>query len=59
VVAHAIVLKMIMSHFENLPLERLFDERILQPTSLSIVEVNQQEIRIIQYGTTEHYSVVI
>lgn len=59
VVAHAIVLKMIMSYFEKLPLERLFDERILQPTSLSIVEVNQAEIQIIKYGDTEHYSIVI
>lgn len=59
IVAHAIALKSIMSYFENLPLERLFDERILQPTSLSVVEVEQGIFRVIQYGDTEHYRLTV
>lgn len=56
VVAHALVVKILMSYFENTPLERLFDERIIQQTSLSIVEVKNNEFNIIKYGDTEHYS---
>ena len=55
VVAHALALKVILSYFENTPLDKLFDNRILQPTSLSVVEVNNNEFQIIKYGSTEHY----
>jgi len=59
VVAHALVLKFLLSYFENTPLEKLFDDRIIQPTSLSIVEINNNEFQIIKYGDTEHYNVKI
>ena len=59
VVAHALVLKFILSYFEDTPLEKLFDDRIIHPTSLSIVEINDNEFQIIKYGDTEHYNVKI
>jgi len=59
VVAHALVLKFILSYFENTPLEKLFDDRIIHPTSLSIVEFNNDNFQIIKYGDTEHYNVKI
>ena len=59
VVAHALVLKFILSYFENTPLEKLFDDRIIQSTSLSVVELNDNKYEIIKYGDTEHYNIKI
>jgi len=59
VVAHALVLKFLLSYFENTPLEKLFDDRIIHPTSLSIVEVKNNNFEIVKYGDTEHYTVKI
>jgi phosphoserine phosphatase len=56
IVAHALVVKFIMSYFEDTPLEKLFDDRIIQQTSLSIVEINNNQFNILKYGDIEHYS---
>lgn len=55
IVAHAVVLKFLLNHFENIPLEKAFDERIIHPTSLSIVEITSSEHQILTYNDTEHY----
>lgn len=59
VVAHAVVIKMLMSHFENTPLEKLFDDRMIHPTSLSVVEVEKDEYNIIKYADTSHYNIQV
>jgi probable phosphoglycerate mutase len=57
IVAHALTVKAILSHFENLPLEKLLDDRIIHPTSLTIVEINQDKYEIIKYADTSHYDI--
>jgi probable phosphoglycerate mutase len=56
VVAHALVIKVLMSYFENIPLEKLFDDRIIHPTSLSVVEVERDEFTVVKYADTSHYN---
>lgn len=57
VVAHALVVKFIMSHFENIPLEKIFDDRIIQPASLCEIEIHGEHVRIVRYSDTEHYGI--
>ncbi|MDP4145827.1 MAG: histidine phosphatase family protein [Bacillota bacterium] len=57
IVAHALVVKFLMNHFENIPLEKAFDDRIINSTSLSIVEVKGNEYNIVKYNNTEHYEI--
>jgi probable phosphoglycerate mutase len=59
IVTHALALKFILSYFANRPLEKIFDDPFIHPTSLSIVDVNNNEYEIIQYDNTEHYDVKI
>ncbi|WP_139905745.1 histidine phosphatase family protein [Clostridium thermarum] len=57
IVGHALIVKAIMSHFENLPIEKLLDNRFIQPTSLSVVEVEQDRYEIVKYADTAHYDI--
>ncbi|WP_163192916.1 histidine phosphatase family protein [Clostridium thermarum] len=57
IVGHALIVKAIMSHFENLPTEKLLDDRFIQPTSLSVVEVEQDRYEIVKYADTAHYDI--
>lgn len=57
IVTHTVVLKQIMSYFEDRPLEKLWDPPYMHPTSLSIVEIDNNETRIKLHADTEHLEV--
>lgn len=59
IVTHAIALKTLMNYFEGLSLDNLFDDRMIHPTSLSIVQYENKNYRIIKYAETEHYNIKI
>lgn len=59
IVTHAIALKTLMSYFEKLPLYKLFDDRMIHPTSLSVVQFRDNKYEIIKYADTEHYNLKI
>lgn len=59
VVTHGIVLKFIMAYFKNIPLKNVFDAPIIQSTSLSVVEANNNVYEIIKYADIEHYSLKV
>ena len=59
IVAHALVLKILMSYFEERPLEKLFDEHFMHSTCLNEVEIDGTDYRIIRYAETPHYDIVI
>lgn len=57
IVAHALVLKILMSYFEDRPLEKLFDEPFMHSTCLNEVVIEDSEYRIIRYAETPHYDI--
>lgn len=59
IVAHALVLKFLMSYFEKRPLERLFNEPFMYSTCLNEVEVEGNDYRIIRYAQTHHYDIEV
>lgn len=54
-VTHAGPLKLILSHFEERPLARLWQPPIIHPTALCKVVVDHQRSFIELYGDTSHY----
>jgi phosphoserine phosphatase len=57
IVTHAIVLKFILSHFDNRAMDNLIDGTLIHPTSLSVVEVDEDKHKIVKFANTEHYNV--
>lgn len=55
IVAHGIVLNVLMSYFENRPLEILFHEPHMLSTCLNEIEVHGENYTIIRYAETDHY----
>jgi len=53
VVSHAAALMSILNKIENRPLE-IFWEKMLQQTSLSIVEFIENQFRVLKYGDITH-----
>lgn len=54
-VAHTVVVKLILAHFESRPLEQLWEPPRISPASLSHVAVNGKSSRILEYGDISHY----
>lgn len=57
IVAHALVLKFVMSYFENRPLEKLFHEPFMHSTCLNEVEITDDRYNIVRYAQTNHYNI--
>lgn len=54
IVSHAIVIKIIMTYFSELPLEKLWENQHIKGTSLSLIEINKKKNSIILYGDCSH-----
>ncbi|GMQ57798.1 phosphoserine phosphatase 1 [Vallitalea sediminicola] len=59
IVAHALVLKVVMSFFENRPLEKLFEDHFMYSTCLNEVEIMDDEYKIVKYNQTDHYDIEV
>lgn len=57
IVTHAVIVKTIMSFFKGFPVEKLWEPPFIHGTSLSIVEVNNNEITVILEGDMSHVNV--
>lgn len=55
IVTHTVTLKMIMSYFEKRPVEKLWDLPFIYQTSLSVVEVCDNNCEIMLHGDISHY----
>lgn len=55
IVTHTVTLKIIMSNFENRSISNLWDPPYIHPTSLSCVEIINDNYNIKLYGDTTHY----
>lgn len=55
IVTHTVVLKVIMSHFENRPLADLWKPPFIHPTSLCKIIVENQQPLIELHGDISHY----
>ncbi|ACB84591.1 histidine phosphatase family protein [Natranaerobius thermophilus] len=55
VVTHAAVLKVLMAHFENRPIEKLWDPPFMYQTCLNLVEINENGYKVLLHGDTSHY----
>ncbi len=54
-VAHGIVLKLIFAYIDNISLENLWESPVAHPTSLSIIDVAENEFVIIKKYDVSHY----
>ena len=59
IVAHALVLKIVMSYFENRALENLFDDHHMYSTCINEIEIIDNDYKIIRYNETPHYDVEV
>ena len=55
IVSHTIVILQIMSYFGNRELKSMWEPPVIDPASLTIVEVNDGTHEIILYGDIKHY----
>ena len=55
IVAHTVVVKIILAYFDNEPIQELWNLPYIRPTSLSIIQTNNQIKKISLYGDTSHY----
>jgi phosphoserine phosphatase len=53
IVSHAAALMSVLNKIENRPLEK-FWEKMLQQTSLSLIEFTNNEFSVLKYGDTQH-----
>lgn len=54
IVTHTVTLKSIMAYFEGRSIDKLWDLPYIYDTSLSLIEINEEEHNIILHGDTEH-----
>ncbi len=54
-VIHGAVLKLLMGHFLNLTINQIWDEPIIQPTSVSHIRFNEEGYEILKFGDVSHY----
>jgi len=54
IVTHGVTLKMIMNYFEKQSLENLWKTPYIQNTSVSLVQIENQEFNIVLYSDTSH-----
>ncbi|SHJ47157.1 histidine phosphatase family protein [Paramaledivibacter caminithermalis] len=55
IVSHTVVVKQIMAYFENRPLEKLWDLPFIYPTSLSLVEIDNDIVEIKMHADISHF----
>lgn len=55
IVAHTVVVKTILAYIENEPTEKLWILPYIHPTSLSIIETENQAKKITLYGDISHF----
>lgn len=55
-VTHAVVLKTLMTYFENRPLEKLWEGPFMHGTSLTVVDFEGDDFKIKLYADTSHFS---
>jgi broad specificity phosphatase PhoE len=56
IVTHSVMIKTLFSIFNNSPIEKLWDPPFIHDTSLSIVELNEDEYKIVLEGDISHKS---
>ncbi|WP_085524156.1 histidine phosphatase family protein [Tuberibacillus sp. Marseille-P3662] len=56
IVTHSVVLKILLSYFEQRPLEKLWEGPYIHGTSLSVVDIDEEETNIALYADTSHFS---
>jgi alpha-ribazole phosphatase len=54
IVTHAVVLKTLLANFKKLPIEQLWGPPFLHGTSLTVVNVNEGEYRVLLEGDVSH-----
>jgi broad specificity phosphatase PhoE len=54
IVTHAVVLKTLLANFKKLPIEQLWGPPFLHGTSLTVVNVNEGEFRVLLEGDVSH-----
>jgi probable phosphoglycerate mutase len=59
IVTHSVVIKCLISIFKNSPIEKLWDPPYIHDTSLTVVEVHENEYKVILEGDISHKEVVL
>jgi probable phosphoglycerate mutase len=54
IVTHAVIVKTIMSIFKGLEVEKLWEQPFIMGTSLSVIEVESEDVRVLFEGDTSH-----
>lgn len=55
IVTHTVVIKQIMAYFEERPLEKLWDPPYINPTSLSVIEIDKNVPEIKMHADISHF----
>ncbi|WP_251041121.1 histidine phosphatase family protein [Bacillus sp. ISL-45] len=56
IVTHSVMIKTLFTIFKDSPIEKLWDPPFIHDTSLSIVEMNEDEYKIVLEGDISHKS---
>lgn len=56
IVTHSVMIKILFSIFNHSPIEKLWDPPFIHDTSLTIVEMNDDEYKIVLEGDLTHKS---
>ena len=54
-VIHGAVLKLLMGHFMNHTINQVWDDPIIQPTSVSHIRFSEEGYEILKFGDVSHY----
>lgn len=57
IVTHAVVLKVILSHFEKIPLERLWEGPHIMGTSLTTIDISGDDAQLLACADTSHFKI--
>jgi len=55
IVTHTIVIKLLLAQFLGTALKQLWNPPVVQPASLSIVDLSDNTAKVVLYGDTSHY----
>lgn len=55
IVTHTVVIKQIMAYFEGRPLEKLWDIPYIHPTSLSVIEIDNDIVDVKLHADVSHF----
>ena len=53
-ITHGMVIQILLMHAKGLPLSRLWDRKVVYPTSLSIIEITRDNKKILKEDDTSH-----